>query len=730
MLKKKYIIFIAIIMLSMANSGSAADFFPETGLNPFNSELNPEFLNPEEFATGEFEIKKFFKNKIKNKKAQKQQTEQTDKNNAESDKKETINKQTEKKEQNKLKTESFISKPKKPLTKAQLERELNKEEREKQNQINKELRKEDNRTLLEKIFNLKNEEPKNVKKKGKDKYTPPENPNIDISANYMEYFPDTYEIQALGNAKVVFQAQAAKVEADKIVYDYDKNILKASDNVILTTSDSVTEGDFLKLDLSKPNGWIENPSTITDDIKITAKEAFVYSDNITEYDGVAKILKDDVLNLGGRSFSSYVDQSGLFDENYKKISEENKGIYKLRANTIIIDSKDDHEIITVKNAGVYLKNRKLAVIPTLKIVSNKAHTNVETNIPEFGSQSMLGMHFGPAIVLNVPGGSTLKLAPIITYGNSDWGLGGIARFRSETNVTQVAYGTSKENVVVRGKQKLAPGFLFNYSRYSNQSEWFLGYRMPKYSANFSYNRSDYISDLDLTFSQMYSAGLYVDNNPDYDLSNTHSRFRWMTQTYKPLYKYQNKEGNVGLLLGVIAQTSATVYSQGNTVGLFRIGPSLNTQVGRWKQALMYYQTASAGDSPFEFDRYRYGKSNIALIESIKVCKYLTLGYLASISMHNPYHDDYHNDDLFQENRIMVSIGPEYAKLTIGYDSIRHTTMMLLSMLVGTKDSDIEFKKTILKNPDKFGREKNKQKKVKKKSYKKYKKELLRETEQK
>ena len=469
---------------------------------------------------------------------------------------------------------------------------------------------------------------------------------------------------------------------------------------------------------------------MTDDIKITAKDAYIYSDKITEYDGVAKILKDDVLNLGGRSFASYVDQSGLFDDGLNKISEENKGIYKLKANTIIIDSKDDHEIVTVKNAGVYLKNRKLATIPTLKIVSNKAHTNIETNIPEFGSQSMLGMHFGPAVVLNVPGGSTLKLAPIVTYGNSDWGLGGIARFRSETNVTQIAYGSSKENVVVRGKQKLAPGFLFNYSRYSNQSEWFLGYRMPKYSANLTYNRSDYIRDLDLTFSQMYSAGLFVDNKEDYDLSNTHSRFRWMTQTYKPIYKYQNKEGNVGLLLGVVAQTSATVYSQGNTVGLFRVGPSLSTQVGRWKQTLMYYQTASAGESPFEFDRYRYGKSNIALIESIKICKYLTVGYLASISMHNQYHDDYHNDDLFQENRIMVSVGPEYARLTIGYDAIRHTTMMLITMLVGTKDSDIEFKKTIINNPNKIGREKSKQKKTKKKSYKKYKKELQMEMEQK
>ena len=68
------------------------------------------------------------------------------------------------------------------------------------------------------------------------------------------------------------------------------------------------------------------------------------------------------------------------------------------------------------------------------------------------------------------------------------------------------------------------------------------------------------------------------------------------------------------------------------------------------------------------------------------------------------------DDLFQENRILVSIGPEYARLTVGYDSMRRNTMFILSMLVGTKDSDIKFKKTVLKNPDKLGKEKSKQKK--------------------
>ena len=359
-------------------------------------------------------------------------------------------------------------------------------------------------------------------------------------------------------------------------------------------------------------------------------------------------------------------------------------------------------------------------MPSVKIITNKTHTSVESNFPEIGSQSMLGSHIGPAVVLNVPGGSTLKLAPILTYKDDKLGFGGIARFRNQYNMTEVAYGTSKDELVIRGRHKLAPGLLLNYSRYANQNEWFLGYRMPKYGGQLSYSRTDYVKDLKLRFSQMYSAGVFVDKRKNVDWGDAEGRFRWMTQTFKSLYQYKNDEGNISLNVGLVAQTAASVYTSGDTAGLFRIGPALNTKVGPWTQALMYYQTATAGSTPFDFDRYRYGRSNVVLIESLKVCKYLTLGYMASLAMNS----DYKNDDLFQENRILVSIGPEYARLTVGYDSMRRNTMFILSMLVGTKDSDIKFKKAVLKNPDKFGKEKSKQKKSKKKSYKKYLKETV------
>ena len=211
---KNKLILIAIIFLITANVSTASDFFPETGLDPFNSEINPEFINQSEVATGEFELKKFIKNKIKNRSKNKRQDKQTKINSKEIENANVHNdKESSDESINKDEPENntFVTtKPKKHLTKAQLERELNKEEREKQSKIEKELKKADNRTLIEKVFNLKSYDLGGAKNRGKDNYEPPENPNIDITANYMEYFPDTYEVHAVGNAKVVFQVQQTK----------------------------------------------------------------------------------------------------------------------------------------------------------------------------------------------------------------------------------------------------------------------------------------------------------------------------------------------------------------------------------------------------------------------------------------------------------------------------------------------------------------------------------------
>ena len=534
------------------------------------------------------------------------------------------------------------------------------------------------------------------KKKTKEAKVPESNniSDVEVEADYLEYYPDKSEIEAIGNAKIFLPKDNMTLYASKITFNHDLNTVTAKENVRLITQDSETTGDFVSMNLSQDDGIIQNPITQNYDIKITAKEGKIFSDRIEEYNGVAKILKDYDVKFGARTFSSYVNK-GRLDLHEGVLKPSESGVYHLKAKEIYINSLEEHNVITLKNTAVYAKKIKLGIVPKVQIISGKQTTVFESNIPEFGSAANLGAFFGPAIVLNMPKASTLKLAPLITYSDHKLGVGAFARFLSERNKTELYYGTSEDKFLISGHQDLTDRLSLRYSQNTYQDEWFMGLRRPRYSADLQYNRADFIDDLGLTFTQRYSVGYFVDD--DDNITQGEMRMRWMTQAQKSFYRYQNKDKNIFIDAGLISQTAATVYSKGDVTGLFRFGPILTTNLGRWKQSIIYYQSATANESPFKFDRYAYGKSNLVLVEEFKICKWLTAGYLASLALMK---DSSRNEDMWQENRIMLAIGPDYAKVTLGYDVIRQSTMLVLSMLVGAKDSEIEFKKATYKTAEK------------------------------
>lgn len=523
-----------------------------------------------------------------------------------------------------------------------------------------------------------------------------------IDSDYMDYYPERSEIEAIGNAKIVFKRENLTIYANKIVFNHDLNNIKAYENVKLINDNAVTDGDFINLDLNQDNGWIQKPVTKNFAIRVNAEEGYLYSDKIEEYKGVAKILKDYDVRFGTTCLSNLVNPGGLnLDLNHKQ--ERESGVYNIKAKTIYIDSKDEHNIMTMENADIYMKKVKIGSLPSLKVVSNKEQQYVETNIPEFGSVSHLGMYAGPGIVLNVPGASTLKLIPMVNYDHNKWGIGGIARFRNENNVTEMAYGSANNELLLNGYQKFNDNLMLNYSQNTYQNEWFLGFRRPRYSSQIQYSDDHYIDDLGVDFQQRISVGYFVDEGKQ--ITQADGRYRWMTQSQKTFYSYTNPNKDFDLELGAIAQTALTLYSTGDNTGIARVGPMIKTRYKNWTQDLIYYQSATAGKTPFVFDKYMYGKSNLVLVESLKLHKYLSVGYLGSLALLR----DNLNDNILQENRFLLSLGPEHAKVTLGYDAYRQNTMMLFSMLVGTEGSDVQFDKAVITNPDTLSKKPEKHK---------------------
>jgi Zn finger protein HypA/HybF involved in hydrogenase expression len=62
--------------------------------------------------------------------------------------------------------------------------------------------------------------------------------------------------------------------------------------------------------------------------------------------------------------------------------------------------------------------------------------------------------------------------------------------------------------------------------------------------------------------------------------------------------------------------------------------------------------------------------------------------------------------MIQENMFFVSIGPDDVKLNIGYDTVRQQSFVTMAMNIDAKGSTIEYKKMVIKNPEKLGKKKN------------------------
>ena len=63
--------------------------------------------------------------------------------------------------------------------------------------------------------------------------------------------------------------------------------------------------------------------------------------------------------------------------------------------------------------------------------------------------------------------------------------------------------------------------------------------------------------------------------------------------------------------------------------------------------------------------------------------------------------------MFQENAFLFSIGPDDLKITLGYDFVRQTTYFGFNVAFDTKGTTVTYKKMEIKNPERLGKNQNK-----------------------
>ena len=616
---------------------------------------------------------------------------------------------------------------KETLEQIEKERQLQEqEEADELEQLNQELNinvdKSDKTTDVSKDKKNKKDEQEDVKNSGDTKALELEggvkkqvtSNDVMLDADNVDYDDKTMDITATGSPVLVFPPQNVTIKADKMVYNKASNILKAYGNVEVIRDGRSAFGDYMQINMNEEDAFMDNTRSKVSMMTVNAEKSEMKDDTLTLHNGKFTSDESYFLNfhtrmIGGNNFNSML----IDDDDRSTLSgETGQTAIHVKAKDIYVNAKRDHDVITLKKANINYGDVNIFNWPSITIHTNKKHEFFDANYPEFGSRGRLGMFLGPGFVFDTPlqGGSTLKVIPILN-NKSGIGFGGMLKYRSATNYTDFAYGSSADVFVLKGRQFLDDKLYFQYGANSYMDEWWFGSRMPKYTAELIYHDRGVIpstigNGLDLRFRHRFGIG-YMQNNdvnrygesiPAADVGTL--RTRYMAEIDQSLYKYRNLENLFDFNLSLVMQGSAALYGTGDTQFVGRIGPRVHTQYKYWMQDIGFFASAYQDGTPMQmYDMYRYGHANVYIREALRVNKYLTLAWSGSLTMTG----DAPNGEMFQENSFIIALGPDDFKVNLGYDWVRRQTYFSFILAMDTKGSSIEFDKMEIKNPDRLAK---------------------------
>lgn len=547
----------------------------------------------------------------------------------------------------------------------------------------------------------------------------------------MKYLPQSKEMEAIGGVEITFPQQGAVLTSKRMTYNQATNVIQAFDDVKIVRDGQTVYGDYLKIDMNEESGLMNNVKVSEFEFDVYAENGYMFGDTLIATNGKAKSNSERIFSLASSGFGDDLRNMILPKEDMAFLLTDIEGSKMLvKVKELKIKAKKSHDTIQLKHAKIYTKNgKKIASVPTMTLYTNKEQDYFEGNYPEVGSYPEFGMYAGPGFVIEAPLGSTLKLAPIVTT-QGKFGFGGLAKFRSGTNKTDLGYNTSANMFMLKGYQRLDDNLLIQYGAHSYMDEWFMGSSWLGYGGELLYEKgyghSDFLyKNANLSFRHRASAGFFQENDKDKDndsYGGYHEmgtlRLKYMAELRQTLFSLRsldNKDDYETYVknknwkvcdLNLIAQAASALYGSGDTQFIGRVGPQLVSQYKFWRQEIGYFLSGYSDQSPLEtMDLYRYGRSNVYLREYLRLSKFVTLGLYASYKLSNDDDYDYQasKQSKLREATFYVALGPDDFKVNLGWDAIRNSTYLGLSMAMNTKGSGIEYDRLEIKDGDRIGK---------------------------
>lgn len=534
-----------------------------------------------------------------------------------------------------------------------------------------------------------------------------------INSDTVFYNKETESFIATGNAEVLAIKEKTRLTADKIDYNPDKKFIIAENNVHLYKNGEEIVGDYMKVDLTKENALISNPKLTTFGcVKLNAKEALVEENSIEAYNGDAFVEgKNYVFLLSANMLGSGGSKIDFKEDNKTSM---NKPHYTLFAKDVDIVKEPERKILKLKGASIITNDQKKIKLPPIELSADNELKRIEIAGPEIGYNKEMGLYTGWGKVFYLPGSATFKVAPVIAAGGSegDAGVGAMARFMSKTNVTEAGYTSGEDSLTLKGKQEFGDKVSLLYGRRSYIDDGISSFKKANLLLDLVYDETYKNDKLNLSWNFRNSIGYAEDynhtKNYDFDENNKEAEpdinkhwgtTRFRTQghitTVRPLWELNFKDKS-NISLRPDSQYALSLYGSGDDFAIMRAGPVLEYNIPeKFETNLSYYFSAIHGESPFNFDRYAYGKSTFNFYTKYYINKKVDIGYGGTFNLNKINAEE----PTMPEHRVYVRYGPEDFKVKVGYDFRRKEAVLGFDLMVGTENSNIKYKKMKIKQTE-------------------------------
>lgn len=361
--------------------------------------------------------------------------------------------------------------------------------------------KDSNQTGLAQLEPLetKNELPEDKKKQ------------LDISSDTLTYDDKLKAYILIGHVHMMVEDQNAVLDADKVTYQPELDIVVAEGNVKLVKDGSTTEGAYLRVRLDGQTALLNDSTVSLGFVRLRAKTVLGRPDMTHMKEGALLMVPRQAFEqsrsrsgtrfVGGNAVNGIVVQAGFnpyglnskrtqrfvdadnlranpleeaqqflnaltrkgFDTSEVALNREEKPIVQFLSFKVkeidITEHPNEYYMVDFKSPRVKLKNWLSLPLPNLDVGIDKKNSRLDYLGPEIGFNRDLGGFFvNPGFDFKV-GPGALKLSPMVSYGQTIDRYGSTIEFRQP----ELGYGVMSSYRSKRLNLMAARNFKNNYN---------------------------------------------------------------------------------------------------------------------------------------------------------------------------------------------------------------------------------------------------------------------------